>query len=1007
MCWYGVDEQDTDPRFFLQHLAEAVTSKFPSAERPVDDAAAALAEPGAGWQGVVNRLVDWIEERVPEYFVLAIDDFHIAAQNAAATEALDHLVARLPDNCRLIVSTREIPQLESLPKLISQRKVAGLGAVELRFTPSEIRDLLTTHFDLEITVEEAHRLADESEGWITSILLTTHSLWKGLLRDVIVDRGRNTLLFEYIASEVFTQQGPEIQRFLLSTSVCDKYDVKLSETLAGPGAGDTLEVVESKNLFVTRLGGDQPWYQYHHLFRDFLREKLRKEDPPRFLSLNNAAAEYYLSLGDSRQAILYYIHGSEFERALELLEDLAEPLSHEGLWDTLGKWLDQIPEQHRITRPRLLLYLARVYQLRGKNDDAIIMLNDAISLFRDKGDRLLEAKALVIRSLSLRRKGAYQMAIRDAQAALSFSREQGSTADTADAHHHLGSAFAEQGCLPRAETHYKAAMDGYQQQGNLLQLSSINDRLGSIYNERGEFSKAATHFEQARQGWQKLGNQRELAVTLNNMAFLYYQQARFDAAEPLARESISLAEAAASPRDQAYALMTLSDTQREQGEYVKALKSCQMSLGLARQCMETYLVAYGSVMLGETYRLIGELGKARAVINDAIALAVEHGQEYEKALGLTALGIIEYEDKNYVESEASLTGACEGLRQSGQKLPLARACLHLAQALFLSKKYPAALDQLQNVAELCTDLGQEQFLVNETRNMHLLLQYGASKSKYRDIFLRLAERIDEQTPEDAPVPVAQADGARVAPAQDTRVEVSSLGSLSISLDGASVLSSAWGSAKAKEMFLLMLYRSNPLHKEKIVESLWPEIASSKANSNFHSTLYRMRRALYPNCVERDGELYQLNRSWTFWWDAQEFERVLAESARISDNGPEWEGLIASAIDLYRGPFLDEVDSEWCYETRIDLELRFLRAVRALAGRRSSQGDHQQSIDLLERALAVDDMQEELYYKIIEMYLELDDRPSADRVYRRCVSTFGEASPLADTQEVKSLLAQLS
>ena len=249
LCWYGVDEQDTDPRFFLQHLAEAVTSKFPSTERPVDAAAAPLAEPGAGWQRVVNHLVDWIEERVPEYFVLAIDDFHIAAQNAAAIEALDHLVARLPDNCRLIVSTREIPQLESLPKLISQRKVAGLGAVELRFTPPEIRELLTTHFDLEITVEEAHRLADESEGWITSILLTTHSLWKGLLSDVIVDRGRNTLLFEYIASEVFTQQGPEIQRFLLSTSVCDKYDVKLAETLAGPGAGDTLEVVESKKPF--------------------------------------------------------------------------------------------------------------------------------------------------------------------------------------------------------------------------------------------------------------------------------------------------------------------------------------------------------------------------------------------------------------------------------------------------------------------------------------------------------------------------------------------------------------------------------------------------------------------------------------------------------------------------------------------------------------------------------------------------------------------------------------
>ena len=63
--------------------------------------------------------------------------------------------------------------------------------------------------------------------------------------------------------------------------------------------------------------------------------------------------------------------------------------------------------------------------------------------------------------------------------------------------------------------------------------------------------------------------------------------------------------------------------------------------------------------------------------------------------------------------------------------------------------------------------------------------------------------------------------------------------------------------------------------------------------------------------------------------------------------------------------------------------------------------------LLERALAVDEMQEDLYYKIIGMYIDLGDRASATRVYRRCVSTFGESPPLADTQEVKSLLAQLS
>ena len=120
-----------------------------------------------------------------------------------------------------------------MPKLISQRRVSGLGVGELRFTADEIKELLRTGFDRDVTVEEARQLEKQSEGWISAILLTTHSLWKGLLKGLLIDRGPNSLLFDCIASEVFSQQPQAVQDFLLSTSICNKFDAELARALTG------------------------------------------------------------------------------------------------------------------------------------------------------------------------------------------------------------------------------------------------------------------------------------------------------------------------------------------------------------------------------------------------------------------------------------------------------------------------------------------------------------------------------------------------------------------------------------------------------------------------------------------------------------------------------------------------------------------------------------------------------------------------------------------------------
>ncbi|MCI0438699.1 MAG: tetratricopeptide repeat protein [Chloroflexi bacterium] len=1011
VCWYSADETDRDPHRFLFHLFESIRARFPTLENPADPANAQPSGISADWHGLVNKLVDGIRRSVREFFVLVVDDFHLLADNTTVISAADLFIQRLPDNCRVILSTRELPQLASLPRLISQRRVSGLGSGELRFTADEIKELLKKDFDVDMSTEEAEKLEAESEGWITAILLTTHSLWKGLFKDVLVNKGQNALLFEYMASEVFSQQSPSIQRFLLNTSILNEFDADIANTLNGIfSAAAILKEIEGRNLFVTRLEGPHSWYRYHHLFREFLREKLKKEDAEAFARIHARAADYYVANGGPRQAIQHYIDAAEFERALDVLDEQADALSHEGLWDTLGNWLEQIPEGNRARRPRLLLQLASVYQRSSKMDEAVNLLTNVIETFRVQGDRVLEARALMTRSRSLRSKGALQMAIRDARRALALLQGQGRPGDEADARAHLGRSYAQQGKYPSAEREFKLALEAFQEQGDLYQLSDVHTLLGLVYTYLGDSIKALTHYDLARQGWKRLGNQSQLALSLNNIAYLYYQQGRYDDAEPWINEAVTISRTTGSKQREALCLLTLAEIQREQGQYAEALTSYQRGLELARECMEATLISEGLVGLGETYRLTGDILKAKGYIKEGTTLALEKGQEHVVGAGYTSLGVLACEARSYGESMALLQKACALLERARQKRNLARAKFHLAHALFQSRRYPEALDLLQEVTALCEEMGHDRFLVSDAMGAPLMVQYAAvNKGPGREFYARLGEQVNRASPVEGviqPSGEAASQAAQVA-IRAPRVEARSLGSAKITLDSNPILNTAWGSSKAREMFMFMLYHGQPLHKDKIVDSLWPQISSSKTNSNFHSTLHRMKTALYPNCVEREGELYKLNPQWEFWLDAREFERMLREAEALPAGDPRLEELVSSAITLYKGAFLEEFDSPWCDQLRTELEQKFWKAVTGRAERLQARGQLQQAIAALENALAIDELQEQTYYKIMDLYLELGDTTSATRIYKRCLSVFGETVSFASSPKVTNILSHLN
>ena len=233
VCWYSLDSTAQEPRHFIEHFIASIRLRFPSfGERTIETLDSITDFTEDGLTPVLVSMVNEILDEIPEYFVIVLDDFHLVEESRHVTAFVSRFLEDAPENCCLVVASRMIPARLPIIALTSKRQIAGLGSNDLRFTLDETASLVKQMYDLDLEPEEIHALTRDSEGWITGILLSTHTLWRGLMKGLIHARGTMTV-YDYLASEVFTQQDAEVQDFLLDSSVLEELNPDLCDEVLG------------------------------------------------------------------------------------------------------------------------------------------------------------------------------------------------------------------------------------------------------------------------------------------------------------------------------------------------------------------------------------------------------------------------------------------------------------------------------------------------------------------------------------------------------------------------------------------------------------------------------------------------------------------------------------------------------------------------------------------------------------------------------------------------------
>jgi DNA-binding SARP family transcriptional activator/predicted ATPase len=242
------------------------------------------------------------------------------------------------------------------------------------------------------------------------------------------------------------------------------------------------------------------------------------------------------------------------------------------------------------------------------------------------------------------------------------------------------------------------------------------------------------------------------------------------------------------------------------------------------------------------------------------------------------------------------------------------------------------------------------------------------------------------------------------------MEVFLLGRFGLRLNGQEIWSHAFRLRKARDVIkLLALAPNHQLHKEQVMEMLWPEADPDHTANNLHQALYTARQAL--RCTQEragpflvlEGDVLWLSAEATpVWVDVKAFEQAVKVAHQ--------QGTVQSyerAISLYSGDLLPEDNYEaWAQNHRSRLRKAYLELLYRLGNLCEAQQAFDQAQAAFSRLVQEDALNEEASTGLMRVYARMGQHGQAVRLYHDLVDGLKDELDLAPGPETQQVYQQI-
>ncbi|MBI3160151.1 MAG: tetratricopeptide repeat protein [Chloroflexi bacterium] len=984
VCWYQIGPEDDHLSLFLEYLIRVIENSYPRFRECFPEIGP--AKPDLTPDAAAAQFINAVIECVDNYTLLVLDDYHLVSQQPAIVQFMESLLAALPEQLRLVVSSRSVYGIPTAHLFIHQ-EIAILAAEDLKFKSQEVRDLSRHSFHRALSQIEVDAITRTTDGWPLATML--------VLQDEIATTQPLRLMsaqeqvFEYFRDELLGQLDAELVRFLTVTSLVDEFTLEQAGYLLNKSdiQGYVRQLFD-RNLFIAqRDNQERDSYSYHQLFREFLLEQFTLLERGTQQRYHARAAEWFERTGATAAAIQHWFAAGAVEIAAELINRSAKWAYTSGRQDLLDEWhrrLASVPQTLHLA-PDLLLNRAKSLINRGQHEEALPLLDVAEPVFVEKQDYENLCNLLVTRGMLQRFMGEYQVGLDLALKAkelagkhdvsvyhaLQAERLEGIT------NHYLGHIDLALERLSSSAAGLRTLLQGESGDRTVHELIAALTDIGYICITNGRIQQAESAYLEALQlSAQVHGNRGDQAVCGNNAAYLHYIKGDYARAWELYEQALQAARESGWRAFLVDVLNGQGDLLRDIGEQDRAAEKyaeAQAQAGsepAGTSSMDTHLGLAELERLQANYaqaqwhvREAARLGKSSLetrplrVQNAAIYLAMGHPE--------LVLEILKPEHENTYETF-----------QPDQKAAAAYFLLAIAQ-----QRTDQAQDDirasLKRALEITARLGYDAFFVGWLREFGAEvrpLEAGMNSPQLRSLLARADEPLVVESILGRP----KQETAEVIP---SRIEARGLGRAEVRVNGERLTASSWQSLGARSLFFYIL-EHQPVGKDQIALTFWPDFSPGKVNSNFHATLWRVRNALgNPQAIHFDEQGYALHPAHSLYYDVAEFEQAIQGLGGLDKGSAGWRNLAEQAINLYTGDFLPEIDVEWVLERARQLRQKFLVTLTDLADFQRAADRPSQALELFSRAAEIDPYEDQWRLGVLRSYVGLNQRQAARNYFQ--------------------------
>jgi LuxR family transcriptional regulator, maltose regulon positive regulatory protein len=226
---------------------------------------------------------------------------------------------------------------------------------------------------------------------------------------------------------------------------------------------------------------------------------------------------------------------------------------------------------------------------------------------------------------------------------------------------------------------------------------------------------------------------------------------------------------------------------------------------------------------------------------------------------------------------------------------------------------------------------------------------------------------------------------------------------------------ALGQHQARALLAILLCQNGPVHREKLIEWLWPHLPEQRALSTLYSTVYTLRQRLEPgrthpaaaSFVRSDAEAYRLDWQRDDYLDVTEFLRLAHVAERPVNVETRLERLLAAEA-AYSAPFLPQWPyAEWASVRRSEVEETYQAIAGDLAAALAEVGQTSAAISLYRRLLTIDPEREIWHRALMKIFIAQGERSLAVHQFELCRKFLHEGLGMGPSPETLALFASLS